>query len=115
MSKHHYDFMGKGFNYVKAVKRLLGDQFTSVQLTDGVEFKWHTGNRILKLVDDLNTLVVIFDVPVPDLYKDNPIEVRHHHEVGHNKHEWIFKGDKIEDVYALIEIALRNFDPETTH
>jgi hypothetical protein len=115
MSKHHYDFLGKGFDYVKAVSRLLGTDFTKLQLDDGVEFIGKKGIRILKLIDDQSKLIVAFDVPVPDLNPDNPIEVIHHHDSNPPKHEWLFTGDTIEEVYTLVEIALRNYKPSETH
>lgn len=104
MNKHQYAFNGHGYSYVKIISRILGSTFTAVQLEDGVEFYKSEHQRFLKLVDDDERFIVYFDVPVPSLEKDNPIETIHYHEDPPH-HEWIFRARSIEQVITLIEIA----------
>ncbi len=106
MNKHHYSFNGHGYAYIKIIQRILGSSFTAVQLEDGVEFYRGENQRFLKLVDSNEKFIVNFDVAVPSLEKDNPIETIHHHE-GPRHHEWVFRARNIEQVITLIEIALK--------
>lgn len=106
MNKHHYAFNGHSYAYVKIIQRILGSSFTAVQLEDGVEFYRGENKRFLKLVDDAEKFVVYFDVAVPSLEKDNPIETIHHHDTT-GAHEWVFRARSIEQVISLIEIALK--------
>lgn len=107
--KHRYDFRGKGYNYVRAISRLLGPDFTHEQSDEGVTYVYKDGRRFLTLVDDANMLLTAFYVPVPSLHKDNPIEVVHYHSAPVPYHEYRFKAIDVEQIYALIEIALVNF------
>ncbi len=107
--KHRYDFRGKGYNYVRAVSRLLGSDFSTEQFDDGVTFIYKDGRRFLKLVDDTNMLLTVFYVPIPSLHKDNPIEVVHFHSAPVPYHEYRFKAIDVDQIYAIIEIALVNF------
>lgn len=102
--KKQYQFMGNGYNFVRIVKRLLGSSFIKEEYNDGVEFiHFQTDKRLLKLMDRDDCLLVRFDYPVPNINK-NTLEVQH----GHHLH-WDYQGKEIEDIIALIEIALDNF------
>ena len=108
--KHQYDFIGNGYNFVKIIQRILGSNFVRTQKESTVDFYDKTGRRILQLVDNPNTLEVRFDVPVPNLRKYEKLEKIHHHNELQHEHEWIYRGESIDDVIALIEIALVNFN-----
>ena len=102
--KKYYNFMDNGYNFVRIVKRLLGPSFIKEEYSDGVEFiHFETGKRLLKLMDREDVLLVRFDYPVPNINK-NTLEIQHDHHL-----HWDYEGRDIEDIIALIEIALKNF------
>lgn len=115
MSKHTYDFMGKGFNYIRAIERRLGAQFQKKQLPDGVIFDHVSGNRFLKLIDAPDTLVVHFSVPVPSPHKERRVEKMHFHDQENPHHVWVYKGPYLEEILELIDIALAKYDPHAIH
>lgn len=105
----HYNFFGRGENFVKVIQRLLGSDFFQSDLEDGIEFFYKDGQRIMMLVDSDEELKVIFDVPIPDIHKLTHM-IRHISEDREGLHShWIYEGTSIEDVVTLTEIALENF------
>jgi hypothetical protein len=99
-----YYFMGNGNNFVRIVARLLGSEYISENLSDGVEFRHSaTGRRVLKLIDSKDTLSVRFDYPVPNINK-NTREVQHEHHM-----HWDHDSTDLDAIVALIEIELKNF------
>lgn len=102
--KQSYQFMGNGYQFVRIVKRLLGNDFIKEEFADGVEFiHFASGKRLLKLMDRDDRLMVRFDYPVPNLSKCT-LEVRHDDHM-----HWDYEGEHLEDIIAMIEIALENF------
>ena len=102
--RKQYAFMGNGYQFVRIITRLLGTDFIKEEYDDGVEFiSVVTGKRLLKLVDSHERLVVRFDYPVPNLKK-------HTREIQGEQHlVWQHEGESVEDVIALLEIALENY------
>ncbi len=95
----NYNFKGLGYKYVLAINRLMGKAFTKTERETEVAFILDDGREFVRLIDDKEFLKVVFCVPVPSLHKKNRIE-----KIGPK--QWQFKGNKIEEVYTLIELAL---------
>ena len=101
--------MGNGYQFVRIVARLLGPGFLREDHEDGVAFfDAQTGKRFLKLMDLPGKLMVRFDYPVPNLKK-------HTLEIQEGDHlAWQHEGECVEDVIALVEIALENLKRKET-
>lgn len=95
----NYDFMGLGYKYVMAISRKMGNAFTREENDDAVIYKLNGERDFLKLVDDSSQLVTVFYVPVPSLHKENRVQ-----KIA--PHTWQYNTTKVEELYALIEIAL---------
>jgi len=108
MKKQQYCFHGNGYNLAKVIQRLLGHKFTQSLEQDGIEFVHSNGRRIMKLVDDDEKLIAFFDVPIPDIHKED-VQFTHEDINGVHKDTWIYEGDSVSDLVALVEIAIENF------
>jgi len=103
--KPTYMFYGNGSNFIRIVARLLGPEFIREEHGQGVDF-FHgkTHKKILSLVDDKEALVVRFFIPVPDFHRCTSEMVLEDEKI------WEYRGTHLEDVVALIELALKNFE-----
>jgi hypothetical protein len=103
-----FGFMGHGFNIIKVINRILGDEFEPSFSENTVTFYHNNGKKILRLVDSDEYLEVEFMVSVPnipgviELSKD---EVKNHNGDVH----WLYRGDSIDDIIMLSEVAIQNF------
>ena len=108
MKEKKFEFMGHGFNLIKVVNRILGDEFEPSFSESGVTFYHKNGKAILKLVDSSKYIEVEFMISVPtipgvtDLSKES---LEDYHGEGH----WVYRGDNVDDVVMLAEVAIQNF------
>jgi hypothetical protein len=102
--KSNYVFYNNGANFIRIVARLLGPDFSREEHASGVDFVEAKGRQpFLSLVDDAQALVVRFYVPVPDFHQCT-------REISVNDFKvWEYRGTRLEDVVALVEVALKNF------
>ncbi|MGB3366799.1 MAG: hypothetical protein WBA54_04885 [Acidaminobacteraceae bacterium] len=108
MKETKFEFMGHGFNLIKVINRILGDEFEPSFSENTVIFYHTSGRAILRLVDSPTVLEVEFMISVPtipgvvELTKE---EMKEHHRDSH----WLYKGKNIEDIVMLTEFAIQNF------
>lgn len=108
MKERKFEFMGHGFNLIKVVNRILGDEFEPSFSENTVTFYHKNGKGILRLVDSPSFLEVEFMISVPtipgvvELSKE---EMKEHHGDSH----WLYKGSNVDDIVMLTEVAIQNF------
>jgi hypothetical protein len=98
-----YNFMGKGKNYLKAVMRIMGNDFEYIEVDNGLEIMDKENNRIFSLIDSNLELIIRFDYPTPNLH-NSIIEV--HIE---DKHFWEYRGNSMSEIVTLLELVLQNY------
>lgn len=109
MEDRKYNFAGHGFNLVKVVSRILGDEFEPRFSLNGVAFYHNNGKVILRLIDSDKHLEIEYYISVPNI----PDVLEYHKDEEENNVKldthWVYKGSNIDDVIMLTEVAIQNF------
>lgn len=108
VKERKYGFMGHGFNLIKIISRILGDEFEPSFSEDTVTFYHKNGKGILRLIDSDEYLEVEFMISVPtipgvvELSKE---DMSKHHGDSH----WLYRGENVGEIVMLSEVAIQNF------
>jgi len=108
VKERKFEFMGHGFNLIKVVNRILGDEFEPRFSENTVTFYHKNGKCILRLIDSPMVLEVEFMISVPTIpgvVELTKQEMREHHGDSH----WIYQGTSVDDIMMLTEVAIQNF------
>lgn len=109
MNGYRYRFNGHGYQLVRIVSRLLGVGFEPVFYEERVDFLTDQNTVLICLIDEPDSLHTVFYKAIP---KFEGVSVELVDEGSGMSHQWHFRGDKIEELVLLIEIALANYKKE---
>lgn len=98
MNRMEYVFGEHGYNLVRVISRILGNEFKVVHEEDRVVFRYiHNNKAVIELLNNPSMVCLHFHVPVPIL-----------EGVVYADKQWIYEGDRVEDILLLVEMALQN-------
>lgn len=106
MSGFRYKFNGHGYQLVRIVSRLLGVGFEPIFYEERVDFVTEKDSVYISLMDESDLLHAVFFSAIPKFEGVTLEMVDDGHGLGH---QWHYRGEKIEEMILLIEIALANY------
>lgn len=105
MRGYRYKFNGHGYQLVRIVSRLIGVGFEPIFFEERVDFVSEDETLFISLMDEPELIHAVFFKAIP---KFEGVSVEMVDEGSGLSHQWHFRGDKIEELVLLLEIALAN-------